>query len=373
MIGTLLWKNLLFDRLRFLIAVAGIGFSAFLMTVQADLLYGFTRSASRIIDAADAAIWIMPKGVPCFDYAATMPRGVKELAYGVPGVRSVGLIATGFATMQKPNGERQAILVVGAEREFAGRIPSPSKLSAGQGFWRNVTVDTSDFSVFGVSGLPFDAEIASKGARIDGLTHGFSSFLGTPFVFADYRDAEDLLAVPAEQTMFVVVKIDPAASLDSTANGLRARLPEYDVWTTEEFSQRARRFWLLQTGAGGALLLAAALGFMIGLAIVTQTMYASTMEHVEEFATLKALGATKGYVFRVVAGQSFVCGLVGAALGFAAVVPTVAAARSVITWMEAPVWMYGIVGATLIVLCWLAALLAVRPAMKIEPGRVFRA
>jgi putative ABC transport system permease protein len=285
----------------------------------------------------------------------------------------VGLIATGFATMQKPNGERQAILVVGAEREFAGRIPSPSRLSAGQGVWRSATVDASDFGLFGVPRLPFDVEIASKGARIDALTHGFSSFLGTPFVFTDYRNAEDLLAIPAEQTMFVVVKPDPAASLVQTANGLRERLPEYDVWTTEEFSQRARRFWLLQTGAGGALLLAAVLGFMIGLAIVTQTMYASTMEHVEEFATLKALGATKGYVFRVVAGQSFLCGLIGASLGFVAVPPTVAAARRFITWIEAPVWTYGVVGATLILLCWLAALLAVRPAIKIEPGRVFRA
>ncbi|MEO5922595.1 MAG: ABC transporter permease [Bryobacteraceae bacterium] len=373
MMRTLLWKNLLFDKLRFFIAVAGISFSAFLITVQADLLFSFTRSASRIIDAADASIWIMPKGVPCFDYAAPMPRGVKELAFGVPGVHSVGLVAAGFASLQKPDGQRQAVLIVGVEREFAGRIPSPSKLETGQGYFRNATVDISDVDLFGESKLPYDVEVASKGARITAVTTGFSSFLGTPFVFAEYRDALDLLAVPAEKTMFIVVKLTPGTAIEDARSNLHARLPEYDIWSTEEFSQRARSFWLLQTGAGGALLLAATLGFMVGLAIVTQTMYASTMEHIEEFATLKALGATRGYVFRLVAGQSFLCGLVGTTIGFLAVPPTVTAARSVITWIEAPVMTYGIVGAILILLCLLAAILAVQPAMRIEPGRVFRA
>src|SRR5437868_6716476 len=104
MMLTVLWKNLIHDRLRFFIAVAGISFSAFLMTIQADLLFGFTKAASRVIDAVDGSIWIMPRGVPCFDYAASMPRDVRELALGVPGVLSAGRVASGFAMMQRPNG-----------------------------------------------------------------------------------------------------------------------------------------------------------------------------------------------------------------------------------------------------------------------------
>jgi putative ABC transport system permease protein len=374
MMVTLLWKNLIHDKLRFFIAVAGISFSAFLMTIQAGLLLGFTKAASRIIDAADTSIWIMPRGVPCFDYAALMPRDIRELAFGVPGVRSAGSVAAGFAMMQKADGLRQAVLLVGIDQEFAGRIPAPSKIaSPGRGYWRSATVDASDARLLGASRLPVDVEISAKGARVDAVTEGFSSFMGTPFMFTDYLDARELLTVPVEKTMFVLVKLKKGASAIQTRDALRLRLPEVDVWTKEEFSQKARMFWLLQTGAGGALLLAATLGFMIGLAIVTQTMYASTMEHLDEFATLKALGASQGYVRRLVLGQSFLCGLVGTTLGFLAVPPTVGIARSVISWIEAPAWIFAVVAAALVLLCWAAALLAVKPAIKIEPGRVFRA
>ena len=102
-------------------------------------------------------------------------------------------------------------------------------------------------------------------------------------------------------------------------------------------------------------------------------MYASTMENLDEFATLKALGASNWSVRRLVIGQSFVCGVAGAAVGFAAVPPAVGLASRVITWIVCPAWMFAAVGMALVFLCSAAALLAVQPAIRIEPGRVFRA
>lgn len=373
MLKTLLWKNLVHDKLRFLVAVAGISFSAFLMTLQAGLLMGFTHAASRVIDAVDASVWIMPRGVPCFEYAALMPRSIRELAFGVPGVRFAGTVVVGFATLQRPSGFRQAVLLVGTEKRLAGGIPTPSNLGLARGYSRAIIADRSDRVLLDAARLPVDIEIGERGARIEAVSEGFASFLGTPFLFADDLDARELLALPPERTMFVAVQVEEGVSPIQTRDALRARLPEMDVWTREEFSERARRYWLLQTGAGGALLLAAALGFVIGLAIVTQTIYASTMDHLDEFATLKALGASRGYVRRLVMGQSFLCGLVGTTIGFVAIPPAVQAAREFITWIEAPAWVFAAVAGALVLLCWAAALLAVTPAIRIEPGRVFRA
>jgi len=66
-------------------------------------------------------------------------------------------------------------------------------------------------------------------------------------------------------------------------------LSDTDVWTRKEFSQKGPTILDFTTGAGGAILTAAFLGFFIGLAVVSQAVYATTMEHLEEFATLKAL------------------------------------------------------------------------------------
>jgi len=51
-------------------------------------------------------------------------------------------------------------------------------------------------------------------------------------------------------------------------------------------------YWTMKTGAGGGLT-AAFWPFLIGLVVVSQTIYANTMENIEEYATLKALGDPK--------------------------------------------------------------------------------
>ena len=93
---SLAWQNLTHDRFRFFITVTGIAFASFLMVFQGSLLYGFTLSASRVIDAVDSDIWIMAKGVPCFDFAAPLEERLREISMGVPGVEGVGRLATGW-------------------------------------------------------------------------------------------------------------------------------------------------------------------------------------------------------------------------------------------------------------------------------------
>src|SRR2546430_11176319 len=95
-------------------------------------------------------------------------------------------------------------------------------------------------------------------------------------------------------------------------------LTEVDVLTREEFAHKSRVYWTVKTGAGGAIVTAAVLGFLIGLVVVSQTIYASTMENIEEYATLKALGATQGFVARIVLAQALICGVAGSMLGLVA-------------------------------------------------------
>ena len=236
MLTVLLWKNLIYDRLRFAIAVAGVTFAAFLMTIQADLLYGFTKAASRVVEATDAAIWIMPRGVPCFDYSAVMPEQIRELAYGVPGVARTGRIASGFTVLKTETGFRQAALLIGVDDEFAGGVPVPVKLTPGGiHYLESATIDATDFHLLKTPKLPSELEAGMQRLRVMHLAEGFASFLGSPYVFVSYRDAKRYLGVPEEQTMFVLVQTQPEADPVQIRDALRLRLPEFDVLLKEEF------------------------------------------------------------------------------------------------------------------------------------------
>jgi putative ABC transport system permease protein len=367
-------RNLRRSGGRLWVSLFGIAFATFLMCVQGSLLYSFTRAASRIVDAVEADLWIVGKGTPTFDYVSPIPERYAFIALGTDGVRDAGRGIAGWAPIQRPNGERTLVMLIGVEDGYRGRLPAVADQAAARGVSDSgFVLDRTDARTLGYRGAPELAQVGSRRGYLLAETTGFASFLGSPLIFADYADAHRFLRLERTQASFILLHVaagrDPAAVRDA----LRARLTDVDVWTTPEFSRRSRAFWLIQTGAGGALTLAAVLGFALGLVLVAQTIYSITAENIEEYATMKAMGASNGDVRRVVLVQSLICGVLGGIVGLLLVEPYAEASRAIVTWMAVPYWMYLVTAVLLALMCVLASLIAARPAVRVDPGRVFRA
>jgi len=369
----LAWQNLSYDRSRFAVTIVGIAFAVFLMIFQGSLLLGFLRAASKVVDSVEADLWITARGVPCFDFAAPLPDRFRELALGVPGVISVERVASGFASWQKPSGARQIVVLVGMEPEVGVRSAFQDLRHETELAPEAVFLDRSNRDTLEVTAVPAELEISRRRARVAGMVEGFSSFLGSPYVFTRYRDAVRYIGLGQEETVFLVARVAAGRGLDRVRDRLRLRLPEANVWTRVEFSRRCRVYWLVQTGAGGSILTAALLGFLVGLVIVSQNIYATTMDNIEEFATLKAIGAPRRYIQSVVLTQAIVSGLFGSGVGLLGTYPLVAALRTSIPWVYTPWWLpLGMVLVSLL-MCGLASVASVRKAVAVEPARVFRA
>jgi putative ABC transport system permease protein len=365
----LAWRNLIRQPLRFALTVLGIGFAVFLMMFQGSLLAGFLRAASKVIDAADADIWIAARGVGFFDFPNTIPATAAGEANGVPDVAEVRKAIVGLTFWQRPSGSRKTIVLVGAERGLTRRLPAaPEDAPPGE-----VVVDASDQGALGISKLPLEVEIGERRARVAGVTNGFASFLGSPYVFAQYRDAARYLRVDPSRTMFVLVRLSGRRDPKSVEADLRQRFPDLDVWSRAAFSRSAQQYWLLQTGAGGALLTAALLGFVVGTVIASQTMYATTMENLEEFATLAAMGAARRFIVGIVLTQALIAAALGTMAGLALESVAAEGARSIVAWIYAPGWLSPVMAASALLMCSVASLASIRQAITVEPGRVFRA
>ena len=370
----LAWQNILHDRNRFLTTVLGVSFAAFLMVFQGSLLAGFLQAASRFIDASDFDIWITARGVQAFEFGATLEARVQELASGVPGVVETGRACMAFATYRKPNGKQQVVALVGADPNLGRRFPVPELTERPEDVSpESVIYDESDRSVLETVSLPTRVEINGHRANIDHEIRGFGGFLGVPALFTSYRNAARDLNLDSNEGMYIVARVGKQYSVAEVQRQLRQRLPEVDVLTREEFARKSRMYWVIKTGAGSAILTAAVLGFLIGLVVVSQTIFANTMENLEEYATLKALGATRGFVARVVIMESLICGVGGTILGLIAVIPTMRYARSLIPWINTPSWLPVIVMVLSLLMCSLASMASVRSSLSVDPGRVFRA
>src|SRR6267143_776158 len=370
----LAWQNIFHDRARFLATVLGVSFAVFLMVFQGSLLAGFLQAASRFIEASDFDIWITARGVQAFEFGATLEARVREMAAGVPGVAETGRACMAFAVYRKPNGKQQVVALVGADSNLGKHFPVPDRGETTESRSPDsILYDASDRDLIEVASLPAEVEINGHRANIEHEIEGFGGFLGVPSLFASYRNAARYLGFAPEDGMYILLRVGKEYSVSDVQQSLRQRLPEVDVLTREEFAHKSRMYWVVKTGAGSAILTAAVLGFLIGLVVVSQTIYANTMANIEEYATLKALGASQTFVARIVLTQALICGAVGSILGLLAVVPSIGYAKSLIPWIYTPWWLLLVMVMPSLAMCSLASIASVRSALTVEPGRVFRA
>src|SRR5438874_170012 len=114
------------------------------------------------------------------------------------------------------------------------------------------------------------------------------------------------------------------------------------------------------------------LGCLVGIVVVAQTLYTSTMEHIKEFGTVKAIGGGNADIYSILAKQATIAAVAGFALG--AVMSY--ALRPVIQKIDlklvipTPLSIAVFIGS--IVLCLAAAMISFRKVASIDPALVFR-
>ena len=152
--------------------------------------------------------------------------------------------------------------------------------------------------------------------------------------------------------------------IQSTVAGVEALTPD-------QFRSRSRSFWLFGTGAGAALFAGALLGIIVGTVIVAQTLYSSTKEHLFEFATLRAIGSSRKYIYKVIICQALLSAVIGFGLaylvGLLVVRMTSASALPIVITPGLTVALFLLT----VVMCVVSAIAAIMKVTRIDPAMVF--
>ena len=367
-------KNLFHDRVRFAVALLGIQFAVVLMTLQIGFFLKFMTNASVLIDHIEADIWITAKNLKNFDFGLPFSEQKLYEARRVPGVLWAEKFLMGFSYWKMPDGGQETIQVIGFDPET--RIGAPWDIVEGNlddvKSFTQIFIDEADRERLGFPRVGDEVEIIGHKARIAGITRGAKSFVGSPFVFTSFKNALKLSFIPPGQTVYILVKVAPGYTVEEVKEHLARTLTGVDVYTKREFSWKSRRYWLLVTGAGIALLSTALLGLLVGTVIVGQTIYASTMEHLKEFGTLKALGASNADLYRIILAQALIMAVIGYATGMLLARAFLIVARRAGLEAYLPLEVLaGIFGLTLL-MCIGASILSIYKVTKLDPALVFR-
>ena len=373
-ISDLAWRNLVHDKVRLAVTLTGIVFAVVLIVVELGLFLGFTTTTSGLIDRSGADLWITAPHVPYIETGVDFSERKAYTVLATPGVARVSKFIARFTQWKRPDGRQESIFIVGFE---PGRgLGGPWNIVAGEerdlATADNVFVDELYKDKLGVSRIGDVVEIRGHRARVAGFTRGIRSFTTAPYVFTSFKNAQDYAGVPQDQTVFLLVKASDGRDVGALIARLQTTLTHVDILTTSQFSGMTRFYWMFTTGAGVAVLLAALLGLVVGVVVVAQTIYATTMDHLKEYGTLKAMGATNRYLYRVIVEQALMAALAGYAFGMLVSLFVVRGSEQGGAAILLPGWMaFGMFWLTL-AMCVSAAFVSIRKVTRLDPAMVFK-
>lgn len=374
MASKLAFRNLVHDRLSLLVTLTGIVFSVVLVAVQCGLYIGSEYTIAAMLDKTRSGdLWVVPVGTKSFDDPSLLVGREKYGVLSIPGVQAVEELVVGFAAWRKPKGGSTAVLLVGSSYSGDGLKPwnvvegGVDELAAPGA----VAVDKTYFVDLGIGKLGDRAEINNTAVTVGAVTEGIRSFTTLPYVFTNLQRARAYLEAAPEQASYTLVKVTPGSDIEDVRKRIQARLENAEVLTHDEFRKRSVDYWLFQTGAGGALIAGALLGLIVGIVIVTQTLYSSTKDHLNEFATLRALGGSAGYIQKVIIYQALMSAFLGYAIGMALSLVVIWASQHTTLLIVMTPTLAAMLLAVTVGMCVFAAISAIFKVTRIDPAGVF--
>lgn len=368
-------RMLLHDRTRFLITVSGVAFAVALVLAQMGLFNGLIDNAALTVRRSSADLWVTSRNTANVDFPQTYPESTVDRIRSIPGVaRADNLIVT-YLNLALPTGAQESTIVYALKDHRAWNLPWKLKdgdltdLRRG----RFLIMDDRAQQRFGPFRTGEYREVLETRMRIVGQSEGALSFTTTPISFMDYDLVQELQPTLLRgRTTYTLVKVAPGADAKAVQAEIRRRLPYNDVHLKADWAARSEAYWIRNTGIGMNAGLTVFLGCLVGLVVVAQTLYASTLEHLKEFGTVKAIGGSNADIYRILIRQAAIAAVHGFVFGTAMAFALVPLAAKVGLKLILPLPFVAAVGLGTLLMCLGAALLSFRKVAGIDPGLVFR-
>ena len=324
----LAWLQLSKEKIRLLIALAGISFADILMFMQLGFRDALFDSAVIPHKGLNGDIFLMsPK-----TNSIVAPRGfARRRLYevlGIEGVKAVYPLYINFAPWKDPvkKGTR-SIMIIGINPEqplldFGGVEENKWVLKQDD----TVLFDELSRPEFGPIASQFKAgktvfsEVSGHQVRVGGLFKLGASFgADGNIITSDLTMAKIFPKLNRGLIDVGVIKLQPGANKEQVIKTIRDKLNMGDVkiFSRQEFIDFEVNYWQSSTAIGFIFTLGTGMGFIVGIVIVYQILYTDIANHLPEYATLKAMGYTNWYLLNVVFQESIILAVLGFIPGFA--------------------------------------------------------
>jgi putative ABC transport system permease protein len=318
----LAWLQLTHQKGRLLVTLAGVAFAVILMFMQVgfrDALFEDSITIHKTL-AADLVL-LSPKSVALFGLSSFPERRLYD-ALEIEGVASARPFYLSGGRWKNPENasSREIVILAFDPDKPVFNLPDVENNLATIRLADVLLFDRLSRSEFGSVAAEFEqngtvtTEMNGRKIRVGGLfSMGGGVLSADGLVITSDLNYLRITGNSTDEIDLGLVRLQPGADPLRVKSALMAQLPE-DVRaiTRQEFLEFEIAYWQGSTPIGFIFSLGSAMGFFIGAIIVYQILYTDVTNHLAEYATLKAMGYTNGYLL----GAVFQEALLLASLGF---------------------------------------------------------
>ncbi|MGD1900386.1 MAG: ABC transporter permease DevC [Phormidesmis sp.] len=373
--------NLLHERTRLLVAIAGVAFAVLLIFMNLGFLGALTATTTNFYEQFNADLFLSSPETLEVSTTTAFPRERLYQAEGIPGVSRVMPLYSGYVLWRNPdpphtsramfvwayNPDDPVFLMPELETPSARRILQQPNV---------VFYDLRSRPDFGSSEIGTVTEAARRQVTIGGnysLGGGFAAD-GT-LIMSDQNFVRYLSPRPLDLVDTGLIQLTPGANPERVVRALEQALPaDVDVYTKAGIMLRDQTYWISSTSIGFIFGLGVLVSFVVGIVIVYQILYTDIRDHLPEYATMKAMGYRNRYLFQIVLQEALLLAAMGYVPGLIVSLGLYELTLNA-TAGSLPVQMnlsrVGFVLVLTILMCSVSGLISVRKALSTDPAEVF--
>jgi putative ABC transport system permease protein len=377
------WLQLKAQKLRLVAAITGITFAVILIFVQLEFREALFVSAVRYHTAMDYDLAMLSPKTDFMVSSKQFPRSRLYQVLGFEGVESVTAVYMRLVSWRNPADPSNArnILAIGFDPSEQGfnRLLSSEQKEAIK-IPDQVIFDRRGRDEYGPvrdlldAGRPVSAEINDRRVAVASMYEVGTSFgLDGGVISSDLNFLRILPTRKKSAIDFGLIKLEPGQDAAEVQARIRESVPmDVRVLTRQEFMDLEIQYWNKTTPIGYIFAFGAVMGLIVGLIIVYQILFADVQDHLKEYATLKAMGYTHGYLRNVVLQEAIILAVLGfiPGLGIAHLVFTKGADATRLP-LEMSVQSAAGVFVLTVAMCAGSGLMALRKLRAVDPAEVF--
>lgn len=327
MIAVLAWRQLFHQRARLLAATAGIVFAVVLIMVQLGFQAALYKSATLHYDHMTADIVLLSPQYEAIMYNNSgFPSQRLKQAYAVDGVASTLAVYGSFVAWKNPWTRHERTMYMFGFDPIPGffdlgPIKDPGPLLRPDDavlFDELSRKEYGDVPTAFRSGKRVVTEMVGRRVEVVGLFDAGTSFgIDGAVVMSDANFFRLMPGRSPEIVNIGLIKLKPGYDADRVRGQLEKALPkDVRVLTHSQLDEAEREFWSTNTPIGFIFALGVGLGLVVGIIVVYQILYTDVSDHLQEYATLKAIGYKNSFLFAIIIYESVILSVFGYIPGF---------------------------------------------------------